>query len=115
MRMLPRSLLTLFRRIATEKYPKVKPVLPQGFRGRPVHDPNKCIYCGLCEKYCPSGAIVVDKVKKTWTHDVGKCLFCAQCEETCHEMPKRDAIHMSQEFELASRSRKRLVKVSRKG
>jgi formate hydrogenlyase subunit 6 len=115
MRMLPKSIVTLFRRIATEKYPKVRPTLPQGFRGRPVHDSDCCIYCGLCEKYCPSGAIVVDKVKKTWTHDAGKCLFCAQCEETCHEMPKRDAIHMSQEFELASRSRKRLVKVSRKG
>lgn len=114
MRMLPRVLLTLFRRSATEGYPKKKPDLPPGFRGRPVHDHEKCIHCGLCEKYCPSGAIKVDKAKKTWTHDLGKCLFCAQCEEVCHEMVRKDAIKMSKEFELASGNRKRLITVSGK-
>jgi len=114
MRLLPKSLGMLFRRSFTENYPKVKPKLPDGFRGRPTHIHEKCIHCGLCEKYCPSGAIKVDKIKKTWTHDVGRCIFCAQCAEVCHEMVKKDAIQMSKNFELASRNRKRLVEVSKK-
>lgn len=27
-------------------------------------DPEKCIYCGLCEHYCPDLAITVVKDKK---------------------------------------------------
>ena len=108
------SLGNLFRRRFTQNYPKVKPKLPPDFRGKLFHDRSKCIYCGLCEKYCPSGAIKVDKVKKTWTHDLGKCVFCGQCEETCHLMPKKDAIKMSTEFEMATHNKKSLIRVHEK-
>jgi formate hydrogenlyase subunit 6/NADH:ubiquinone oxidoreductase subunit I len=108
------ALAGLLRRRFTQKYPKVKPSIPGDFRGKLHHDRGKCIYCGLCEKYCPSAAITVDREKKIWRHDLGKCLFCAQCEETCHLLPKRDAIKMSTEFELAVLSQKELVRVHTK-
>jgi formate hydrogenlyase subunit 6/NADH:ubiquinone oxidoreductase subunit I len=108
------ALANIFRPRFTQRYPKVKPKVPGDLRGKLYHDRSKCIYCGLCEKYCPSGAIKVDKIKKTWTHDLGRCIFCAQCEETCHLLPKRDAIKMSPEFELATRSKRGLVRTHEK-
>jgi hydrogenase-4 component H/formate hydrogenlyase subunit 6 len=108
------ALANLFRRRFTQRYPKVKPEVPGDLRGKLYHDRGKCIYCGLCAKYCPSHAITVDLQKKIWTHDLGKCLFCGQCEETCHNLPKKDAIKMSPDFELASRSQKGLVRVHEK-
>ena len=101
------ALANLFRGRFTERYPKVKPKVPSDLRGKLYHDRSKCIYCGLCEKYCPSAAIKVDKVNKTWTHDLGRCLFCSQCEETCRLLPQKNAIKMSPEFELATHRRKK--------
>ena len=104
------ALANILRPRFTQRYPKAKPILPEDFRGKLYHDKSKCIYCGLCEKYCPSGAIKVDVKKKTWTHDLGKCLFCGQCEETCRLLPKRDAIKMSREFELACLHKSTLIR-----
>ena len=108
------ALTNLFRRRFTQRYPKVKPKLPEDLRGKLYHDKSKCIYCGLCEKYCPSAAITVDKVKKVWTHDLGRCIFCAQCEETCHLLPRKDAIKMSPEFELTAIRKKDMLRVHNK-
>ncbi len=108
------ALGNLFRRRFTQRYPKVKPRVPEDLRGKLYHDKSKCIYCGLCEKYCPSRSIVVDRISKTWSHDLGRCLFCAQCEETCRLIPKRDAIKMSPEFELATHSKKSMLRIHKK-
>ncbi|MFH1445007.1 MAG: 4Fe-4S binding protein [Nanoarchaeota archaeon] len=86
----------------TRMFPKEPALVPKDYRGRHLHYPDRCIYCGMCEKYCPSHAITVDKKKKTWVVDLGKCLFCQQCEETCHLMPKKDAIKLTRVFDMAS-------------
>lgn len=98
----------------TRKYPKVKPPLPDDFRGKLYHDRSRCIYCGLCEKYCPSKSITVDIQNKVWRHDLGRCLFCGQCAETCHLLPKKDAIKMSTDFELAALKQEDMIRVHRK-
>ncbi len=108
------AIANLFRPRFTERYPKERPRVPEDLRGKLYHDRSKCIYCGLCEKYCPSDAIKVDRVSKTWTHDLGKCLFCGQCEEVCRTMPKRDAIKMSDHFELATLKKSDLVRVHKR-
>ena len=51
--------------------------------GKPVSDPNKCVYCTLCAKKCPAEALTVDRVAKTWTLDEDKCLACGTCAEVC--------------------------------
>ncbi len=109
MMFLPEVLSTLFKKTFTRKYPKVKPLLPQGFRGKLIHYPDRCIYCGMCARNCPSNCITVDPKKKIWKHDIGQCLFCEQCVETCHEIPKRDALAMSMNYELATDEKKKLM------
>ncbi len=58
--------------------------------GKPVQDPSKCVYCTLCAKNCPAGALTVDRKAKTWTLDEDACLACGTCQGAC---PK-DAIIM---------------------
>lgn len=58
--------------------------------GKPVQDPSKCIYCTLCARNCPAGALTVDRKAKTWVLDEDSCVGCGTCQATC---PK-DAIIM---------------------
>ena len=51
--------------------------------GKPVSDPSKCVYCTLCAKKCPAGAIEVDRANKTWKLDEDKCVARGTCAETC--------------------------------
>lgn len=51
--------------------------------GLPVSDPSKCVYCTLCAKKCPAGAITVDRAAKTWTLDEERCIGCGTCHEVC--------------------------------
>ena len=109
MKLLGEALRNLGRKPFTQKYPYEKPEVPFRYRGKVVHIQDRCIYCGLCAKYCPSGAITVDVKKKTWHIDYGKCLFCQQCEEVCREMVNKNAIKLSSVYELASRDRKEMT------
>lgn len=58
--------------------------------GKPVQDPSKCIYCTLCARNCPVGALTVDRKAKTWVLDEDLCVACGTCQGAC---PK-DAIIM---------------------
>ena len=51
--------------------------------GKPVQDPNKCVYCTLCAKKCPAGALSVDRAAKTWTLDEDSCVACGTCAGVC--------------------------------
>ena len=51
--------------------------------GKPVNDPSVCVYCTLCAKKCPAGAIEVDRAAKTWKLDDEKCLVCGNCASVC--------------------------------
>ncbi|MBQ3211339.1 MAG: 4Fe-4S binding protein [Oscillospiraceae bacterium] len=58
--------------------------------GKPVCDKTKCVYCTLCAKKCPQGAIEVDRAEKTWSCDYEACVACGVCATVC---PKK-AIEM---------------------
>ena len=57
--------------------------------GKPVQDPAKCVYCTICAKKCPAGALTVDRAAKTWTLDEDACVACGTCAGVC---PKKAII-----------------------
>lgn len=97
----------LFKKPATGKYPFVKCVPAEGFRGKQVFDINLCISCGLCSKDCPAKAIEMVNVegKKRPLFLLDRCIFCYQCAESC---PK-NAIKSTEFFELATTDKASLV------
>ena len=44
---------------------------------------DACVYCTLCARKCPEGAITVDRANKTWAVDHDKCTKCGTCIGTC--------------------------------
>ena len=88
-------------------FPKVEPALPALFRGLPQLDMEKCgghgaPSCSGCSDLCPFGA--VGSSGGCITIDLGRCLFCADCPVCPH-----DAIKFSNDYRLATRTRKDLV------
>ncbi len=96
----------------TEEYPKVRPVIKEGFRGRLHVDKDKCISCMMCKRACPTGVIEIVKnpdkeVKQPmeFTIDFLKCSFCGFCVEVC---PTKAIFH-STEFEMAVYDKNELI------
>ncbi len=97
----------LGKHVVTEKYPAEPVPVPEGFRGKPVIDPGKCVGCGACVNACPPNALSVSdegpyRVIRLF---IGRCIFCGRCEEVC---PFK-AIKLTKEFELASASTDDLI------
>jgi ferredoxin len=45
-------------------------------------DIEKCIFCGLCDKFCPTNAITVER-RKSFDIDLNKCVGCNACANVC--------------------------------
>lgn len=86
---------------ATLAYPFEPVEVMPGFRGKPQHDPIKCIACAACAIACPPNALSIttdlDQGLRTWSLFVGRCIYCGRCEEVC----PTGAITLSPDFELA--------------
>jgi formate hydrogenlyase subunit 6/NADH:ubiquinone oxidoreductase subunit I len=52
-------------------------------RGHVVFDGSKCISCSICQRKCPSQAIVLSKEAKSWQIDRFRCVVCNSCVDTC--------------------------------
>ncbi len=105
--------------MATVKYPLEK--LPISPRYRAVHKllgllesgNNRCIGCGLCEKFCIANCIRIDtkidensrKEVLEYSINLGRCIFCGYCAEVCPEL----AIVHSGRYENASEQRNHFV------
>ena len=74
---------SLVQKPATHKYP-FEP-LPKDplVRGQVSIDINGCIFCGLCERKCPTRAIKVVKDDKSWEISRFQCIVCNACAEAC--------------------------------
>ncbi len=68
---------------------KAAPAIKPRDDGKPVQDPSKCVYCGICAKKCLGEALTVDRKEKLWKLDEDKCVSCGTCEEVC---PKKAII-----------------------
>ncbi len=91
----------------TTNYPKEPDIAPAGFRGKPEILSDKCNYCGECAAVCPPGVIWLEEVggSRTLTLSYCGCIFCGRCEEIC----PHGAIKLTQEYELASKTKDDLL------
>ena len=84
----------LFRSPYTVEYPIVKKEKFERTRGSIDIDIDTCIFCGICQRRCPTGAINVDKAGKMWSIDRLNCIQCGYCCEVC---PKK-CLSMEQQY-----------------
>lgn len=76
-------LKALVRPPATHNYPAVPRQHIPGSRGELMIEIEKCTFCILCEKRCPTAALKVDRPGKVWTIDRLACISCNYCVEAC--------------------------------
>lgn len=109
-----------FKPVVTVQYPyETLPMTPR-YRGHIelVEDErkggNKCIFCGLCQRSCPSGCITLIGEKRegakrkdltSYLLDFSKCSLCGQCIESC----PTSAIDFSKDYNLAGFTREEFV------
>lgn len=64
-----------------------KPVEPKAESpkkgGKPVADLESCVFCTLCAKNCPVGALNVDRAEKKWELNSEACVGCGLCATKC--------------------------------
>ncbi len=77
------ELRNLFSKPATRPYPQQPREYPERTRGHIENDIDVCIFCGLCSKKCPTGAITVDRTARTWSIHRFSCIQCGYCVESC--------------------------------
>ena len=76
-------LKNLFSSPVTTQYPLQPKEFDEGARGKVLNDIDNCIFCGMCQRNCPADAIVVDRVKRTWTINPFLCVQCQLCVDNC--------------------------------
>ncbi len=74
---------------ATSQYPFTPRLPVAGSRGRLLFTKDNCIYCNVCAKKCPTGALVVNRKEKQWIIDQLRCITCGYCVEVC---PKKSLL-----------------------
>jgi len=94
LRMTKTLIKSLFHGPYTVQYPLVKKDSFERTRGNIGIQISDCIFCGLCERRCPTGAIKVDKPNSSWSIKRMTCIQCNYCTEVC---PKK-CLHMNTEY-----------------
>ena len=102
--LIPESLRQLFKKAATNLYPKEDFPVFDNFRGKLTAEVKKCVGCKMCSRDCPAQAIEVIKVgEKKFNLNIylDRCIYCGQCVDVC----PTDTLSMTKEHELASYNR----------
>ena len=72
-----------FRKPATSRYPFEPRQMTPGSRGQLTFAKETCVYCNICAKKCPTGALLVNRTRKEWAIDRLMCITCGYCVEAC--------------------------------
>jgi ech hydrogenase subunit F len=81
--MLSPILKNAFGKPATRMYPFVTREAFANARGKLEIDINDCIFCGMCQRKCPSTCLTVDKATCKWELNPFNCIICGVCVEAC--------------------------------
>jgi len=110
----------LGRHAITIQYPEEKWTMPERSRGIVVLLSDKetgelnCTACMLCQRACPTGAIIIDaprdevtrrRTLKGFIVDNCLCCFCGLCEEACNFC----AIKMTPKYEFSTTNKDDLM------
>jgi ech hydrogenase subunit F len=68
---------------ATRLYPFEPRRVIRESRGLLTFNKATCVYCSVCRKKCPTGAIGVNRNQKKWAVDRLLCISCGCCVEAC--------------------------------
>jgi ech hydrogenase subunit F len=68
---------------ATSRYPFEPRQAILGSRGMLAFARENCVYCTVCAKKCPTGALTVHRPTKKWSIDRLRCISCGCCVEIC--------------------------------
>ena len=74
---------SIFRRPATVRYPFAPREFHARSRGSIAITVDQCIFCGVCQRKCPTGALAVARQEKTWVINRLRCISCGYCVEVC--------------------------------
>ncbi len=77
------ALKWVVRKPLTSRYPFEPRQAFPGSRGQLVFNKESCVYCTVCAKKCPTGALSVQRAQKQWTIDRLLCITCGCCVEAC--------------------------------
>lgn len=92
------AMKNLFSKPVTKNYPYTPNEFCERTRGSIEIDINSCLFCGMCSRKCPSGAITVDRNARTWSIDRMGCVQCENCVNTC---PKK-CLHTAAQYSAPS-------------
>lgn len=73
----------LFGKSATRLYPLEPRKIDPAARGHIEIDIDRCIFCGICQRKCPTDAIAVVRKEKNWNIEPFRCIQCGSCVEAC--------------------------------
>lgn len=57
---------------------------------------ESCIYCGMCARFCNTGALYINDERDTITFNASKCMSCGLCEKACYH----DKLHYKPVLDL---------------
>ena len=74
---------SVFRKPATTLFPLAPKTDCKLVRGQVANNIEECIFCGICQKKCPTEAILVKRDEKSWEIERSRCVLCTNCVEFC--------------------------------
>ncbi len=76
-------LKNLFHKPVTTGYPAESAHVTERTRGHVEIRIEDCVFCSMCARNCPTGAIHVDRGAKSWSIERFGCVQCRACVDGC--------------------------------